>query len=88
MYEVKIMFVHVEVLVIVLYRVHVKNMRINKKTHTGKISKGYRLKPSTHKLIDKIQAMLNANQDAVITRACKSLYKELKSTGSRKIINI
>jgi ribosomal protein S24E len=44
-----------------------------------KISKGYRLKPSTHKLIDKLQVMLNADQDTVVTRACKILYKELKN---------
>jgi hypothetical protein len=44
-----------------------------------KIAKGYRLKPSTHKLIDKLQVMLSADQDTVITKACKLLYKELKN---------
>lgn len=48
-----------------------------KKVSTAKTSKGYRLKISTHKLIDKIQLMLSADQDTVITKACRLLYKEL-----------
>lgn len=43
-----------------------------------KTSKGYRLKVSTHKLIDKLQFMLEADQDTVITKACRMLYNELK----------
>lgn len=50
-------------------------------TKTKKISKGYRLKTSTHKLIDKMQTMMNANQDIVITEACKLLYEKLKLFG-------
>jgi hypothetical protein len=42
-----------------------------------KISKGYRLKPSTHKLIDKLQVMLNADQNTVITKACRLLLNKL-----------
>jgi len=42
-----------------------------------KISKGYRLKPSTHNLVFKIQELLGSNQDMVISRACKKYYNEL-----------
>lgn len=54
------------------------------KQKSEKISKGYRLKPSTHKLIDKLQVMLSADQDTVITKACKLLYKELKKNINNK----
>ncbi|MBZ0203191.1 MAG: hypothetical protein K8I03_09270 [Ignavibacteria bacterium] len=53
------------------------------KHKTEKSAKGYRLKKSTHKLIDKIQVMLNADQDTVITRACKLLYVDLKNKQSK-----
>jgi len=42
-----------------------------------KTAKGYRLKKTTHKLIDKLQMIMKANQDTVITKACKMLYKQL-----------
>jgi hypothetical protein len=48
------------------------------KNKTEKIAKGYRLKKTTHKLIDKLQMLLLADQDTVITKACKMLYKQLK----------
>jgi hypothetical protein len=46
------------------------------KHKSEKVAKGYRLKKSTHKLIDKLQLILKADQDAVITKACKMLYRE------------
>jgi hypothetical protein len=51
---------------------------ITKPKKTNKTAKGYRLKVSTHKLIDKLQFMLKADQDTVITKACRMLYIELK----------
>lgn len=51
---------------------------IRKNKKKIKTSKGYRLKVSTHKLIDKMQFMLEADQDTVITKACRLLYNELK----------
>jgi hypothetical protein len=48
-----------------------------KKRKAEKVSKGYRLKKTTHKLIDKLQMIMKADQDAVITKACKMLYKQL-----------
>jgi hypothetical protein len=44
-----------------------------------KSSKGYRLKMTTHRLIDKIQDILQCSQDEVITNACRMYYKEIKS---------
>jgi hypothetical protein len=47
------------------------NSKSNKKT------RGYRLKPETHKLISKIQKMLNSDQDEAIASACNLFYTEL-----------
>ena len=44
------------------------------------ISRGYRLKASTHKLIKKVQEELNLNQDKVILRAVKMYYKSIKAS--------
>jgi len=54
------------------------------KHKTEKIAKGYRLKKSTHKLIDKIQVILKADQDTVITKACKMLYREVSNGNHRQ----
>jgi retron-type reverse transcriptase len=48
------------------------------KTTKIKISKGYRLKPSTHKLIRYFQHLMNISQDTVISKALKMLSKEIK----------
>ncbi len=47
------------------------------KSKTEKIAKGYRLKISTHKLIDEMKKMLKSDKDTVITKACEMLYSEL-----------
>jgi len=56
-----------------------KKMRITVKKKTDKKSKGYRLKMSTHKLIDKMQEILQCSQDEVITNACWMFYKDIKT---------
>jgi hypothetical protein len=43
-----------------------------------KISKGYRLKPSTHKLIYKIQELISGDQEMAVGNACRRYYRELK----------
>lgn len=53
-------------------------MVLIKKIRSDKISKGYRLQRSTHKLIDKLQKILLADQNEVITKACEMLYKRIK----------
>ncbi|MBK9331636.1 MAG: hypothetical protein IPM96_04325 [Ignavibacteria bacterium] len=45
-----------------------------------KTAKGYRLKNSTHDLIEKIQLMINVNKDTIITRAVKLYYTEVNNT--------
>lgn len=56
-----------------------EKMRIIPHNKLNKISKGYRLKISTHRLIDKIQELLQCSQDEVITVACKKYYEEIKT---------
>jgi hypothetical protein len=48
------------------------------KNKTEKIAKGYRLRKSTHNLIDKLQMIMRADQDTVITRACRMMYRDLR----------
>ncbi|MDQ3019890.1 MAG: hypothetical protein M3R36_04865 [Bacteroidota bacterium] len=42
-----------------------------------KVAKGYRLKPKTHSLIKEIQKILQVDQDTIIGKACRMLYKEI-----------
>ena len=42
------------------------------------VSKGYRLKPSTHSMIKKIQVNLNSTQDKVIRAAIKMYAVHIK----------
>lgn len=59
------------------------------KRKTEKTAKEYRLKRSTHRLIDKMQVIMKADQDTVITKACKLLYKDLedKKTNNKNMSN-
>lgn len=50
-------------------------MVILKKRNSIKTAKGYRLKNSTHKMIEKIQTMVNGSKDTVISKAVKLYYK-------------
>ncbi|CAG1021878.1 hypothetical protein MTYM_01318 [Methylococcales bacterium] len=45
---------------------------------TIKTARGYRLKPETHALISKIQALMKSDQDRAISAACTLLHDELK----------
>ncbi len=56
-----------------------------------KISKGYRLKSSTHKLIDKIQLLTNRSKDTVISKALKLYFIQInvstkKTKSDNKVI--
>jgi hypothetical protein len=48
------------------------------------VSKGYRLKPSTHNMVRKLQMNLNITQDKVI-RAAMKLYSEHIKNSNKKI---
>jgi hypothetical protein len=50
------------------------------KKKSRKTAKGYRLKPETHKLINKLCELLEADQDEVISKACRKIYKEVSKT--------
>ncbi|MBK8982933.1 MAG: hypothetical protein IPM38_11565 [Ignavibacteria bacterium] len=54
-------------------------MQRPKKKTAGKISKGYRLRKSTHLLIEKIQNIICENKDVVITRSLKLYYSQINS---------
>ncbi len=53
----------------------------NMKNHDEKISRGYRLKLTTHSMIDELEKIMKTNKDVVITEAMLLLYKKV----SRKI---
>ncbi|MBK9331163.1 MAG: hypothetical protein IPM96_01900 [Ignavibacteria bacterium] len=55
-----------------------------KKRSEMKTAKGYRLKNSTHDLIEKIQLMINVSKDTIITRAVKLYYSEVNNTKKSK----
>lgn len=42
-----------------------------------KISKGYRLKPETHKLIKGLQEMFDTSADTIIYKACNLYYDQI-----------
>lgn len=56
------------------------------KQMTKKISKGYRLKPYTHELINKIRILIRSDYNTVLSRACKHYYRELMKRNKTKAI--
>ena len=55
----------------------ISNAKKKLKTKSKKKTRGYRLKPETHKLISKIQKILKSDQDEAIAGACNLFYSEL-----------
>lgn len=49
---------------------------------SGKNTRGYRLKPSTHRMILKIQNLLGSDQDEAIASACNLFFRQLQQNGS------
>jgi hypothetical protein len=43
-----------------------------------KISRGYRLRKETHRLIEQIRSHIGKDQDSAIAAACEMYYNELK----------
>jgi len=52
-----------------------------------KISRGYRLKPSTHKLIKSIEAITDYDTDTIISSSCKLFLKTIAYNEKTQIIN-
>jgi hypothetical protein len=62
-------------------------MKIKKKSIL-KTAKGYRLRNSTHDLIEKIQIMTNGSKDTVISKAVKLYFTEIKNINKEPNIEI
>ena len=52
-----------------------------------KISKGYRLKLSTHQLIKNLKEITRADSDTVLNRSCKLYYKTILDQDEKSIFN-
>ena len=53
---------------------------MNKKKKTESITRGYRLKPETHRLIKQVKDNLRTSHDKILSDALKSYYFEPKKT--------
>ena len=49
-----------------------------KKNNMLKISRGYRLKRSTHKLIKSLEAITECDTDTIIERSCRLYLKSIE----------
>jgi hypothetical protein len=54
-----------------------------KRMQNPTVSKGYRLKTSTHRMIRKIQNILGCTQDSAIGRAVQMYYAEIQKFNSK-----
>jgi retron-type reverse transcriptase len=52
------------------------------KNYNSTVSKGYRLKPSTHNMIKKVQVQMSGTQDKVIRSAMKLYRAQIKNNNS------
>ncbi|NOS85481.1 MAG: hypothetical protein HOP31_10110 [Ignavibacteria bacterium] len=63
-------------------------MRKKQNNITEAIAKGYRLKPETHLLVEKLSRKINGTKDEVISRACKmfdnSVNRSMKNRNNNK----
>jgi hypothetical protein len=53
--------------------------------NSNTVSKGYRLKPSTHNMIKRIQTRLSSTQEKVISSALKLYSEYIKENNFNKI---
>ncbi len=58
----------------------------NKKKNNLKTSKGYRLKDSTHSLIEKTQLLINGSKDTVISRAVRLYYNQISNDKTKSAL--
>ncbi len=57
------------------------NMKTFRKK-SNKISKGYRLKPETHKLVNMIQRSINGDRDEAVMAACRAYFNSIQLNDS------
>ena len=53
-----------------------------------KTSRGYRLKPSTHKMIRSLQEITQSDSDSVLTASCILYYKQILASDENVKSNI
>ena len=58
-----------------------------RKINNKKISKGYRLKPETHKMIRTISKQVRGDLDYAINSACRKFLDEIELNGRTNEIN-
>lgn len=63
-------------------------MNNNKKKKITKTSRGYRLKDSTHNMIEKIQLLISGSKDTVISRAVRMYYNQIINERKNIILEI
>ena len=63
-------------------------MNNNKRKNSSKTSKGYRLKDSTHTLIEKIQMLIDGSKDTVISRAVRLYYNQIINERKNIVLEI
>jgi hypothetical protein len=56
-------------------------------TNETKISRGYRLKISTHSLIKGLQELTRDDTDTVLTESCLMLYKKVLTEKENNLLN-
>jgi hypothetical protein len=64
----------------------IRTLKVEEKKKILTISKGYRLRPATHKLIKAVQKKLNLSQEKVINSAITYYYESVKN--SRNVRNL
>jgi hypothetical protein len=60
-------------------------MRNKENNRTEAVAKGYRLKPETHELVNKLQKQIRATKDEIISRACKMYYNSVVRSQKNKL---
>ncbi|MBE2216655.1 MAG: hypothetical protein IAE90_00535 [Ignavibacteria bacterium] len=58
-----------------------ENLRSNEK----RVSRGYRLRSSTHDLIKSLQELTRADSDEIITKSCLLLHKQIIEEKEQKL---
>ena len=59
-------------------------MRSKQKGAAEGISKGYRLKPETHRMVAKLKSKLNSSKDEVISTACCMLFEDIRQKSIKR----
>jgi hypothetical protein len=61
-----------------------KKSRVNDDNNRESTPKGYRLKPETHLLVEKLTKKINGTKDEVISRACRMFENSVNRSIKKK----